>query len=142
MKKSSNGKNYPLYSSETVNLALPLARREANTLRPLAVAILERKPCLFFLLKCSFHLSVYYLLLSYSHTNLGCKDRGFFLINKELQEKLYLHQDSFSHKYDIQSTSPFSTIFFISVLISLTAVLLTFGSLVSTAPAATRNLSS
>ena len=25
MKKSSNGKNYPLYSSETVNLALPLA---------------------------------------------------------------------------------------------------------------------
>lgn len=41
--------DYPLYSSETVNLALPLARREANTLRPLAVAILERKPCLFFL---------------------------------------------------------------------------------------------
>ena len=40
--------NYPLYSSDTVNLALPLARREANTLRPLAVAILERKPCLFF----------------------------------------------------------------------------------------------
>ena len=33
----------------TVNLALPFARREANTLRPLAVAILERKPCLFFL---------------------------------------------------------------------------------------------
>ena len=27
-------------------------------------------------------------ILSYSHTNLGCKDRGFFLINKELQEKL------------------------------------------------------
>ena len=51
MKKSSNGKNYPLYSSETVNLALPLARREANTLRPLAVAILERKPCLFFLFR-------------------------------------------------------------------------------------------
>jgi hypothetical protein len=93
-------------------------------------------------LKCSFHLSVYYLLLSYSHTNLGCKDRGFFLINKELQEKLYLHQGSFSHKYDIQSTFPFSTIFFISVLISLTAVLSTFGSLVSTAPAAVRNLSS
>ena len=51
MKKSSNGKNYPLYSSDTVNLALPLARREANTLRPLAVAILERKPCLFFLFR-------------------------------------------------------------------------------------------
>jgi hypothetical protein len=39
----------PLYSSETVNLALPFARRDANTLRPFAVAILERKPCLFFL---------------------------------------------------------------------------------------------
>lgn len=43
------GYTYPLYSSETVNLALPFARRLANTLRPLAVAILERKPCLFFL---------------------------------------------------------------------------------------------
>ena len=51
MKNLQNGTNYPLYSSETVNLALPLARREANTLRPLAVAILERKPCLFFLFR-------------------------------------------------------------------------------------------
>lgn len=41
--------DYPLYSSDTVNLDLPFARRAANTLRPLAVAILERKPCLFFL---------------------------------------------------------------------------------------------
>lgn len=41
--------NYPLYSSETVNFFLPCARREANTRRPLAVAILERNPCLFFL---------------------------------------------------------------------------------------------
>lgn len=41
--------NYPLYSSETVNLALPFARRAANTRRPLAVCILERNPCLFFL---------------------------------------------------------------------------------------------
>lgn len=39
----------PLYSSETVSFFLPLARRAANTLRPLAVAILSRKPCLFFL---------------------------------------------------------------------------------------------
>ncbi len=38
-----------LYSSETVSFFLPLARREANTLRPLADAILSRKPCLFFL---------------------------------------------------------------------------------------------
>lgn len=41
--------DYPLYSSETVNLALPFARRAANTRRPLAVSILERNPCLFFL---------------------------------------------------------------------------------------------
>lgn len=67
MKKSSNGKNYPLYSSETVNLALPLARRDANTLRPLAVAILERKPCLFFLFLLEgwnvLFIFLYYLLL-------------------------------------------------------------------------------
>jgi len=34
-------------SSETVNFFLPRARREANTRRPFAVAILSRKPCLF-----------------------------------------------------------------------------------------------
>ena len=39
----------PLYSSETVNLARPFARRAANTRRPFFVAILSRKPCLFFL---------------------------------------------------------------------------------------------
>ena len=39
----------PLYSSETVSFFLPFARRAANTLRPLADAILSRKPCLFFL---------------------------------------------------------------------------------------------
>ncbi len=36
-------------SSETVSFFLPFLLREANTLRPLAVAILSRKPCLFFL---------------------------------------------------------------------------------------------
>lgn len=40
---------YPLYSSDTVSLALPLARRDASTLLPLAVAMRERNPCLFFL---------------------------------------------------------------------------------------------
>ena len=40
---------YLLNSSETVSFALPFARRKAKTLRPLAVAILVRKPCLFFL---------------------------------------------------------------------------------------------
>ena len=39
----------PLYSSDTVNLARPFARRAAKTRRPFLVAILSRKPCLFFL---------------------------------------------------------------------------------------------
>ena len=39
----------PLYSSETVSFARPFARRAANTRRPFLVAILSRKPCLFFL---------------------------------------------------------------------------------------------
>ena len=39
----------PLYSSDTVNLARPFARRAANTRRPFFVAILSRKPCLLFL---------------------------------------------------------------------------------------------
>jgi len=45
--------NYPLrgISSETVSLLRPLALLAANTLLPLAVSILERKPCLFFLLR-------------------------------------------------------------------------------------------
>jgi len=38
-----------VFSSDTVNFFLPLALRDANTLRPLALAILSRKPCLFFL---------------------------------------------------------------------------------------------
>jgi hypothetical protein len=33
--------------SDTVNLFLPFARRDANTLRPLALSILLLKPCLF-----------------------------------------------------------------------------------------------
>ncbi len=36
-------------SSDTVNFFLPCALRDANTLRPLGVSILERNPCLFFL---------------------------------------------------------------------------------------------
>ena len=38
---------FPLHSSETVNLFLLCLRLLANTRRPLAVAILSRKPCLF-----------------------------------------------------------------------------------------------
>lgn len=40
--------NY-LYSSETESFLRPFPLRAASTLRPLAVAILERNPCLFFL---------------------------------------------------------------------------------------------
>lgn len=47
--RCTNRSSYPLYSSETVSLALPFERRDANTLRPFALAILVRKPCLFFL---------------------------------------------------------------------------------------------
>jgi hypothetical protein len=38
-------------SSETVSFFLPFALLEASTLRPLAVAILSRNPCLFFLFR-------------------------------------------------------------------------------------------
>ena len=41
---------FPWCSSDTVSFLRPLARREANTLRPFLVAILSRKPCLFTLL--------------------------------------------------------------------------------------------
>ena len=37
----------PMLSSETVNLLRPLARRAANTRRPLAVDMRSLKPCLF-----------------------------------------------------------------------------------------------
>jgi hypothetical protein len=48
----ANIPNYLLlkvFSSETVSFFLPFLRRLANTRRPLAVAILSRNPCLFFL---------------------------------------------------------------------------------------------
>jgi hypothetical protein len=37
------------FSSDTVSFLRPLALRAASTLRPLAVAMRSRKPCLFFL---------------------------------------------------------------------------------------------
>ena len=40
---------FKVFSSETVSFFLPFLRREANTLRPFADAILSRNPCLFFL---------------------------------------------------------------------------------------------
>ncbi|PRY95832.1 hypothetical protein DFO77_10849 [Marinilabilia salmonicolor] len=40
-----------LFSLLTLSLLRPLARRDASTRRPLAVAILDLKPCLFLLLR-------------------------------------------------------------------------------------------
>jgi hypothetical protein len=40
---------FNVFSSETVSFFLPFLLREASTLRPLALAILSRNPCLFFL---------------------------------------------------------------------------------------------
>ena len=40
---------FKVFSLETVSFLRPFFLRFANTLRPLAVAILSRKPCLFFL---------------------------------------------------------------------------------------------
>ena len=57
----------PLNSSDTVNFLRPLARRLANTRRPLAVAILSRKPCLFFLFLLEgwnvLFIAIYYFML-------------------------------------------------------------------------------
>jgi len=41
--------DFSLSSEDAVSFFLPLALLEANTLRPLAVAMRSRKPCLFFL---------------------------------------------------------------------------------------------
>ena len=40
---------FKVFSSETVSFFLPFFLRDASTRRPFAVAILSRKPCLFFL---------------------------------------------------------------------------------------------
>jgi hypothetical protein len=50
-RKSRFKEIYPLClgSSETVSFLRPLARRAFSTLRPFAVDILSRKPCLFLL---------------------------------------------------------------------------------------------
>ena len=76
----------PLNSSEIVSFLRPFARRAANTRRPLAVAILSRKPCLFFLfLKEGWNvlfilLSFYYVILK--STNRDAKVACFFLTAK------------------------------------------------------------
>ena len=56
----------------------------ANTRRPFAVAILSRKPCLFFLFLLEgwnvLFIAIYYFMLLFTVT--GCKISDFFEINK------------------------------------------------------------
>ena len=52
MEMPADGQAYlNVDSSDTVSFLRPLARRAANTLRPLAVDILRRKPCLLILFR-------------------------------------------------------------------------------------------
>ena len=70
-----------LYSSETVSLLRPFARRAANTLRPLAVAIRSRNPCLFFLLRLEgwYVLFIVNLLFIIVYFQIGLQMYSFFL---------------------------------------------------------------
>ena len=70
-------------SSDTVNFFLPLARRAANTLRPFAVAILSRNPCLFalFLLE-GWNVRFIIIMFLFIFYNLDGKDNEFFLFRK------------------------------------------------------------
>ena len=67
-------------SSATVNFALPFARRAARTLRPFAVAILSRNPCLFllFLFEGWKVLFIAYSVIILLFRILDCKNRSFF----------------------------------------------------------------
>lgn len=71
-------------SSETVSFFLPLALRAASTLRPLAVDIRLRKPCLFLLFRFD---GWNVLFISFF---LDCKNRLFFYSDKYITKKLSL----------------------------------------------------
>ena len=58
------------FSSDTVNFFLPLALLAASTLRPFAVAMRSRKPCLFFL----FLLDGWYVLFVIASLIWECKN--------------------------------------------------------------------
>ena len=94
-RMSSGYGNYfflPLYSSETVNFARPFARRAANTRRPFFVAILSRKPCLFFLFLLEgwnvlFIVLYYYMFLFKKYFALfSLQNYSFFLIRQRIRE--------------------------------------------------------
>ena len=74
-------------SSETLSFLRPFARRAFNTLRPLAVDILSRKPCLFLLFlfdgwNVLFISEKYFINLNYFFSNLECKNKTFFGVDK------------------------------------------------------------
>ena len=73
-----------VFSLLTVNFLRPLARREAITRRPLAVAIRSLNPCLFFLLRCDGwkvrFMLVYFNVVNFSKTE--CKYRAKFCFDK------------------------------------------------------------
>lgn len=64
---------FKVFSSETVSFFLPFLRREANTLRPLADAILSRNPCLFFLFLFE-GWNVRFMIINVYPKIKGCKD--------------------------------------------------------------------
>ena len=68
---------FRVVSSETVSFFLPFLLREANTRRPLADAILSRKPCLFFLFLFE-GWKVRTIVIYFSLENEGCKDDQYF----------------------------------------------------------------
>ena len=65
-------------SSETVSFLRPLARRAASTLRPLAVAILSRKPCLLILFFCEGWKVLFIGVYLYLNIIISCRQRCCF----------------------------------------------------------------
>jgi hypothetical protein len=75
-EKALKAADYALFrvrSSETVSFFLPFRLRDARTLRPLAVAMRSRKPCLFFLFLFE-GWNVRFIVLPVYLKNKGCKD--------------------------------------------------------------------
>lgn len=71
----------PQYSSETVSFLRPCALREANTRRPLAVAILSRNPCLFFLFRFDGWNVLFIILCFFDYYSVSDCKISFFFIN-------------------------------------------------------------
>ena len=91
--------NYCLwrFSSETVNFQRPFLRRPATTLRPFAVDILSRNPCLFLLLRFDgwkvrfISLSNYCAIKSLRPVILACKGKYFLKLSQQIQTIINLY---------------------------------------------------